>query len=58
METGVRISYDRDRVEGRGTEGGLILRRLVLHDPEFGSLHVDETLEKEKMVIIVNFTKL
>jgi hypothetical protein len=44
MKTGGRILYDRDRTEGRGIEGSLMIRQLVLHGPKSGSLHVDDIL--------------
>jgi hypothetical protein len=44
MKTGGRILYDRDRTEGRRTEGSLTIRQLVFHGPKSGSLHVDDIL--------------
>lgn len=44
MKTGGRIPFDRDRAEGRGTEGSLMIRQLVLHGPKSGSLRVDAIL--------------
>ena len=44
MKTGGRIPYDRDRTDGRRTDGSLMIRQLVLHGPKSGSLHVDDNL--------------
>ena len=44
MKTGGRIPYDRDRTDGRRTDGSLMVRQLVLHGPKSGSLHVDDIL--------------
>jgi hypothetical protein len=44
MKTGGRIPYDRDRTDGRRTDGSLMIRQPVLHGPKSGSLHVDDIL--------------
>lgn len=44
MKTGGRIPYDRDRTDGRRTDGSLMIRQLVLHGPRSGSIPVNDML--------------